>query len=200
MSFNRSLLYVFLIITPVTSQAVNPSSIRSPEPSNYLKNRAPFFLKNPNSAYEKEVPIINEYTITIEDAEESSSAFRKLTGLSPINAAFTASWYVFDSPSRIPQSVVEIQNLVNRRKPAYFSQLVRKGEALNGWAELSYTTLDEKTMVVVYISLVTSSGALVPVASQMFYRDSLTQRYQRDQTTHLNLDLVRFWLDRGYFN
>ncbi|MGL5254400.1 MAG: hypothetical protein ACRC9L_05350 [Brevinema sp.] len=197
MSFYRSLLYVFLTVAPMASQSVNHSMV---EPSNYLKKRAPFFMKNYRDSYEETIPVINEYSITVEDAEENSTAFRKLTGLSPINATFTASWYIFDSPDRVPRSIVEIQNMVNRRKPLYFSQLVRKGDVLHGWAELSYDSINEKNMVAVYLSLITTSGALVPVASQMFYEDSLSKSYQRNQTTHLNIDLVRFWFDRGYFN
>lgn len=185
------------LLSIVPSYGLSPADLLKQQlpqgAGNYLKNRVPYLQAG------APIPENNVYSVNLEGPGENYEAFASMTGFSLPQVNVIASWYIFERSGDVPSSLTEILNLVNQKKPAFYGQMALINGSWRAQADLSPKSLRSGSGVFVYFSVVNRSGILVPVGSQSFYYDPIEGVAQREQSAGINLGLVRFWYDRGYF-
>lgn len=164
-----------------------------------LKKKVPYLQQNLKNATKTQLPEKNIFSLIFQPSESTYSTFASITGQSLKNTRFYASWYIFDDVQQMPRSTTEAMTLINNQRPVCFNAVVYANNKWSAQAELPYSTYNDKHHVFVYISIVNQNGILVPISSQSYYKDTITGLAYKEQTLSLNLELIRFWMDRGYF-
>lgn len=191
-------LFIFIsLLNAAPSHGLSPAELLKQQlpqgADNYLKNRVPYLQVG------APVPENNVYSVNLEGLSENYEVFTGMTGLALPQIDIIASWYIFENSGAIPGSLTEVLNLVNQKKPAFYGQMALINGSWRAQADLSPKSLRSGARVFVYFSVINRSGILVPVGSQSFYYDPIEGVAQREQHTGINLGLVRFWYERGYF-
>lgn len=161
-----------------------------------LKEKVPFLNQNFDRINETTLTPNNIYSVIFKPNSDQFDLFSSITGKSIFYTRFVVSWYIFSNVSEIPESMKDIMKILNTEKPMDFSLLTLLNYKWISQSNLPYA--GDNTFIYVYISLVNSDGVLLPLASQSFYRDSISGLHKKAQEVFLNLDVLKYWQKLGY--